>query len=227
MAPNENNDESSVVKGSLKDQDEAWQRKKKELLENLSNYSSDRNSGNQFDKTLIDNEIEALNKKTDDFEQTRHELSKKVKDLMLQLDLKKRESDKTEKNTAKLKKKLVKTRTIESSSINEIKFFESEKNRLSNQQQLNGKLFEENILSLDKSVKDIGFIRGETGSIINKMSDLEKEIPEQTSDVNSLDQTLAGTLNSLKDLYDKMQHMEKKFTASYYKNKRQAEAQSI
>ena len=64
-------------------------------------------------------------------------------------------------------------------------------------------------------------MKGEMGTLINKMGMLESEVPVKVSDVDNLDEQITGAIKVLKDLYTRMQGVETKVKTNYYKKKKQ------
>ena len=165
-------------------------------------------------------EMDRINSEIKMLEESNHFMANTIKNLQTQLAHKKNQSQKEFKQSDSLKMKLVRIQTLEQSLLNELEFFESEK--LRSEECLNSVTqgLEANISALDSSVKDIGFMKGETGVLIEKMSMLEKEIPEKNIDMENLDGIVSGTIRALESLYERMRLIETNVKKNYYTNKK-------
>ena len=165
-------------------------------------------------------ERERLVSGIESLEEENHSLSRKVKELRRRLS-EKRESSRTlnEKSDSR-KKKLVGSLAKERILLDEIEFYESEKSRLNNEYQDVSEQLDDNISSLDYTVKSIEFLKGEVKAVMDKMGMIEEEIPLKFDDVENLDKKFSGTVKTLQGLFDRMQSIEMNAKISYYKNKK-------
>ena len=226
---------------------ESWSERRRSLMENIAGkrdfslgksniaMEMDRISSeikmlaesNQFMANSVKNlqanialEMDDISSEIKMLEESNHFMANTIKDIQVRLAHKKNQCQKEFKQSDSLKMKLVRIQTLEQSLLNELEFFESEK--LRSEECLNSvtRGLEANISALDSSVKDIGFMKGETGVMIEKMSMLEKEIPEKNIDMENLDGIVSGTIRALESLYERMRLIETNVKKNYYTNKK-------
>lgn len=196
---------------------EEWPEKKEALLRG----DSEGRSALKIDRENLTREKEKLISDVERLEEENNLMARSVRDFRLQLSEKRKRSHMLLNRSDSLKKKLVKLLGRERSLQNEIQFYESEKAKLSDRFLKASEGLRTKISGLDSIVKDIDFMKGETGALIGKMGMLEREVPVKVSDVNNLNEKIVGALKVLKDLYSRMQSVEKKVKIDYYKNKKQ------
>ncbi|MBF0257383.1 MAG: hypothetical protein HQK62_00865 [Desulfamplus sp.] len=160
-------------------------------------------------RAQLRSEIETLENKN-------HLSSRRLNDLNFGITEKKKEKQRAEQESERQNKELVRLLTEESSLANEIEFYASEKADVSEALENITARMELNIHAVEKSVKDIGFIKGETGALIERIGRLENGIPEKSSHVEGLDDSIYGAIKSLQALYTRMHRMEKSAKAHYY-----------
>jgi chromosome segregation ATPase len=197
--------------------EEEWTEKKEALLRGIS----EGRSALKIDRESLTREKEKLVSDVERLEDENHLMARSVKDFQLQLSEKRSKSQMLFTRSDALKKKLVGLLARERSLQNEIQFYESEKARLSDTHLQVSERLRTNISALDTIVKDIDFMKGEMGTLINKMGMLEREVPVKVSDVDNVDEKITGALKVLKDLYSRMQGVERKVKTNYYKKKKQ------
>jgi chromosome segregation ATPase len=197
--------------------EEEWTEKKESLLRGIS----EGRSALKIDRESLTREKEKLVSDVERLEDENHLMARSVKDFQLQLSEKRSKSQMLFTRSDALKKKLVGLLARERSLQNEIQFYESEKARLSDTHLQVSERLRTNISALDTIVKDIDFMKGEMGTLINKMGMLEREVPVKVSDVDNVDEKITGALKVLKDLYSRMQGVERKVKTNYYKKKKQ------
>jgi len=171
------------------------------------------------DKNEMLLERERLRTDIEGLENKNHLSSKKLNDLKFRITEKKNEKEKVERETEEQNKELVRLLTQESSMANEIEFYNSEKDEISDIFEKISHNMDSRVHDMEKSIKDIGFIKGETGSLIEKMSTMEKDIPEKNTNIEAIDDSIFGAVKSLKQLYSRMQKIEKQAKVHYYNNK--------
>jgi chromosome segregation ATPase len=245
MMDSENDGSSSA--SFLQPAKESWSERRRSLMESIAGkrdfslgksniaLEMDRISSeikmlaesNQFMANSVKNlqanialEMDRISSEIKMLEESNHFMANTIKDLQVRLAHKKNQCQKEFKQSDSLKMKLVRIQTSEQSLLNELEFFESEK--LRSEECLNSvtQSLEANISALDSSVKDIGFMKGETGVLIEKMSMLEKEIPEKNIDMENLDGIVSGTIRALESLYERMRLIETNVKKNYYTNKK-------
>ncbi|MBF0100830.1 MAG: hypothetical protein HQK77_07985 [Desulfobacterales bacterium] len=188
---------------------DAWEQRKEELLNRFRQKAPLTCEQIQAQKNEIQSQIDAL-------EISNHSLNQSIKQRQLAFAQKKKENDRLMQEVDKRKKQMVRLQRLESSLINEVHFYQSEKDRLSHEHQNIQQGLQNNIMALDRSVKDIGFMRGETGVLIEKMSELEQEVPAEFSNKEQLDEIVFGTVKALQSLHQRMQTIEKTAKIKYY-----------
>ncbi|MBF0398427.1 MAG: hypothetical protein HQK78_16745 [Desulfobacterales bacterium] len=175
------------------------------------------------DRNKISEEIKQISSDIERLEESNQSLNSMVNDLQFKISKNKKESERLFKKAEEQKNILLDLRTTENSILNEINFLEEEKKSFEEKYNIFLEGLDKNILKLDKSSKEIDFIKGETGLLIEKMSSLEEKVPEKNYDVENINDTIFGTVKSLKDIYGKMLNLEKKVKINYYKQKKQIE----
>jgi chromosome segregation ATPase len=167
----------------------------------------------------------------DDFEGQREELAKEIEsleeeNLFLVKEWKELESELKEKRSAaraiyeksdETQRNLAGVTARERDLSNEIEFLKSERARVSEKYSYISEELESNISALDSTVRSISFIKGEMDALVEKMDSFEEEVPSKARDVDHLDKKLDGTTKAVRDLYDRMQRVERKVKVIYYK----------
>lgn len=196
--------------------EERWMKKKEALLKSLS---KDR-SAQKIDRAQLSTEKQRLISEVERLEEQNYSMAKSVKDFELQLSEKRRMSQMLFERSDALKKKLIRFLARERGLLNEIDFFESEKARLSDIYSQVSKSLDTNISLLDSTFNDIGFMKGEMRALIEKMGMLEGEVPVKLSDADNLDEKITRAIKELKNLYNKMQSVERSVKIDYYNKKK-------
>lgn len=163
----------------------------------------------QQEKAKLHSAIEALENKN-------HLSSRRLNDIKFGITEKRREKQRTEQTSEGQNRELLKLLTEESSLTNEIEFYNSEKEEISELLDKITAKMELSIRAVEKSVKDIGFIKGETGALIERIGVLESDIPEKSAHVEGIDDSIYGAMKALRELYTRMHSMEKSAKAHYY-----------
>lgn len=140
-----------------------------------------------------------------------------IEELQQQLSEREEEARIISKRVALYKKTLVKFLAKENYALNEIRFLEEEKTKRAERYLELSRLRETNISLLGDKIKDIEFMKGEVEALMDKMSLLEVEVPLRFQDQDHLGEKLIRSLESLNDLYNKMQTVDKNFKRFYYK----------
>lgn len=199
---------------SSKVTEEEWLEKKEALLKRLSR---DRNALRVDKENLI---RESLVVGIEGLEEENHLMTKSVKDFELQLSKKRRVCQTLYKRSDDLKEKLARSLPREHNLLNEIESYESEKARLSAIYSEVSKRLRTNVSSLESTVNDIGFMKGEVRALVEKMEMLEGEVPVKFKDVDNLDEKISASIKALRSLYNRMQGTERDVKISYYKKKK-------
>lgn len=191
--------------------------KKEGLLRGISKGRS----ALKMDRESLAREKERVVSEVERLEEENNLMAGRARDFQLQLSEKRRKSWMLLNRSDALKKKLVRLLARERSLQNEIQFYESEKAELSDRFLKASEGLRTKISALDTIVKDIDFMKGEMGTLAGKMGMLERQAPVKVGDVDNLNEKIAGAVEVLKDLYSRMQGVEKKVKINYYKNKEQ------
>jgi len=156
--------------------------------------------------------------KVEGLEQENKALADQLKDLELRLFEKKKEANMLGKRSDELKETLIRFISEESNLLHEIKFLESEKEKLVEVYDGVSERYDTNMSVLEGMIKDTGFIKGEIGALIMKMGMLEEEIPLKYRDADNLDKKIKGTfIRALNDLQQRINTVERKAKLLYYK----------
>lgn len=192
-----------------------WLKRKHALLERLSKEKSTRKT----DRENLAKERQRLIPEIDRLEEENHIMAKSVKDFELQL-VKRREICQSlyEKSDG-VKENLVQALAGKNNLLHEIELCESEKAVLSETYSEISEKLMKNVSSLENTVNDIGFMKGEVQVLIKKMEVLEGEVPVKSKDMLNVDEKVMGAIKALKGLYNRMQAAERGVKVSYYKNK--------
>lgn len=174
----------------------------------------------KIDRESLTREKERLISDVERLEEENHLMSRSVKDFQFQLSEKRRKSQILLKRSDALKKKLVRLLARERGLLNEMQFYESEKAKLSDTYVEVSERLRTKISALESTVKEIDFMKGEMETLISKVGMLESEVPVKVSDVDNLNEKITGAVNVLKDLYGRMQGVERKVKINYYKSKK-------
>lgn len=197
--------------------EERWPKKKNALLERLSKDTS----AVKLDKKNLIAERNRLATEVERLEEENNTVAKQLRDLQSEL-LKKRTAVKEvfEKSDA-LKRKLIGLLAKKRGFLNEIEFYETEKVSLSETYLKISESLSNNVSTLNSTLKNLDFMKGEVKALMGKMAMLEGEIPVKKRDRGNLDEKIERTLNSLNEFYNRMQRVERTIKENYYiKNKK-------
>ncbi|MBF0111469.1 MAG: hypothetical protein HQK74_01900, partial [Desulfamplus sp.] len=182
----------------------------------ISNLSDDNRNLLKLSRDEMLKERDKLQSEIEALENKNHLSSRQLHDIKFAIKEKLREKAKAEQRAEGQNRELLKLLTEESSLTNEIEFYNSEKADISDVLDKLTLKMESSIRAVEKSVKDIGFIKGETGALIDRIGRLETDIPEKSSHVEGLDDSIFGAVKALESLYSRMHGMEKSAKAHYY-----------
>ena len=192
--------------------EESWIKNKKAITKGLANNStalSDLRKKLFSEKRALDNEVESLEqanftvlRNAQDLEMQHLEKENVLKELNLQL--------------GNAKKELLKPLTEESGYLSEIKFLNSEKERLLDAQDRTAETLNNNMAYLGNTIMEIEFVKGEIDTIMEKVSMMEKGLPDLFGEVGELDEKIMWASKALRDLHDRMKEVEKDAKKSYY-----------
>ena len=196
-----------------------WLGKKQAILKRIS---SDRGLP-KVERENLSGEKKKLLAEVGKLEEENHIMAKSVKDFELQLSKRRKIYQTLFKESEELKGKFVRFLAREHNLINEIELCESEKALISDTYSKVSEKLRNNISSLEGTVKDIGFMKGEVQMLIKKMEILEGEIPVKSKEMHNLDRKVMGAIKALKRLYNRMQVAERDVKISYYQRKNNKE----
>ena len=110
----------------------------------------------------------------------------------------------------------------ENDLLQEIEFYESEKNDVEKIQSDISSKYAANLSVLEGMIKNVGFLKGEIGTLMLQTGMLEEEIPERYRDADNLDKKIRGTfVRALNDLQDKIDIVERKAKVLYYRKEKE------
>ncbi len=109
----------------------------------------------------------------------------------------------------------------ESDLVQEIEFYESEKNDMDEIYADVSAKYGANMSVLESMIRNVGFLKGEIGALVLQMGMLEEEIPERYRDADNLDKKIKGTfIRALNDLQNKIDVVERKAKVLYYQKEK-------
>lgn len=211
---NTGGDVSQVISSGVTEKE--WIAKKSAVLTRLSRVRS----GQKIDRENLTSEKEKVMAEVERLEKENQLMARSVKDYQLQLSEKRRKAQIQFQRSDNLKKKLRRMIARQRSLFDEIKYYESEKARLSETCSEVSKMLKRNISVLDSRVNDIGFTKGEIETLINKMRMLEDDVPAKARGLDSLDVKITEITRILPKFYERMQGIERKLKMNYYNIKK-------
>jgi len=150
-------------------------------------------------------------------EEENHSLARRLKDLQQKVYEKRRIAKTTSKTSDELKETLARLISEEKTLQNENRFLRSEKAKLVHIHNDVSKRLGADMSALEGTIKDIAFMKGEIGTLIEKKGMLEAEIPLKFRDADNLGEKITGTLKAMNDLHDRMKAVERNVKLIYYK----------
>jgi chromosome segregation ATPase len=168
-------------------------------------------------RAALREERERLEADTERLENENHSLARQLKELQLQLFEKRTAAQKLFQRSDHAKKKLVQCLSRENNLLHEIRFLESEREKHGKTQRQVASRVEANMGSIAALLRDIEFLKGEVGALLEKTGMLEQDAPLRCRDIENLDEKIAGSLQALIDLYQRMQAVEKNVKSIYYR----------
>ena len=162
-------------------------------------------------------ERERLSSEVEGLENENHALARRHKELQLQLFEKRKAAQKLFQRSDQMKKNLVQHLSGENNLLNEIRFLASEKEKQGKIQHQIASKVEANMDSIAGLLRDIEFLKGEVGALMEKTGMLENDVPLKFRDIENLDDKIGGSLKALRELYERMQAVEKNVKSIYYR----------
>nr|WCC90919.1 magnetosome protein Mad24-1 [Desulfobacteraceae bacterium] len=195
-----------------------WIQKKNAFLKNRYAHQK---SGIPIDKEAFLLKKEQLMADIQQLEEKNHALKTYIKDCQIDIS----EHDQTNQEGLKIlenkKINLNQYLATERNVSNEITFFETERKQLDQTLKELSHRLNATIESIDDTLVDVDFVKGEIKVMLDKMDVLEKSIPEEYSQMDHLDDLFKQTVKSLHDLYKRAHHAEKSVKKTYYHIKNQ------
>ena len=163
----------------------------------------------------------SLSGEVESLEKDNKALTGELSDLELTLVKKKRTAKALLENSEEQKKSLLALVAEENDLVQEIEFYESEKNKMDEIYAGVSAKYENNMKILEDMIKNVGFLKGEIGALVLQMGMLEEEIPERYRDADNLDKKIKGTfIKALNDLQNRVEVVEKKARVLYYQKEK-------
>jgi chromosome segregation ATPase len=191
---------------------------KNELLKKFAVWQDDLKVDRE---TLLKEKQRAL-AEVRNLEDENHIMARHVKDLQLQLFDRRKAAQRLFQHSEELKKRTVQLLAKENNLLHEIRFFETERDRHdADYREVSAKL-KANMTTIAAVLRDIEFLRGETEVLMDKTGYLESGVPTRFRDIDSLDEKISDSLQSVGNLYNKMRAVEKNTKRVYYQKKKGA-----
>ena len=187
--------------------------KKKEAL--LTRLSKDLRSGTLDKQNLVD-ERNRCAAEVEKLEQENSAAARRVMDLQSELVQKRAAAKNVFDRSDELKKQLVGLLAKKRGFLNEIEFYETEKASLSEAYLEVSESLSIKVSTLNSTLKNLDFMKGEVKALMGKTAMLEDVIPGKKRDRGNLDGKIERTLNSLNEFYDRMRRVEKTIKENYY-----------
>ena len=163
----------------------------------------------------------SLSGEVESLEKDNKALTGELSDLELTLVKKKRTAKALLGNSEEQKKSLLALVAEENDLVQEIEFYESEKNKMDEIYADVSAKYENNMNILEDMIKNVGFLKGEIGALVLQMGMLEEEIPERYRDADNLDKKIKGTfIKALNDLQNRVDVVERKARVLYYQKEK-------
>lgn len=187
-------------------------KKKDALLERLS---KDLSPG-RLDRENLVAERNRRAAEVEKLEQENNTAARRVMDLQSELVQKRAAAKDVFNRSDGLKKDLVGLLAKKRGSLNEIEFYETEKASLSQAYLKVSESLSNKVSTLNSTLKNLDFMKGEVRALMGKTALLEDVIPVKKRDRGNLDEKIERTINSLNEFYDRMRRVEKTIKENYY-----------
>ena len=187
--------------------------KKKDAL--LARLSKDLRSGT-LDKENLVAERKRCASEVENLEQENNTAARRVVDLQRELVQKRASAKNVFDRSDQLKKQLVGLLAKKRGFLNEIEYYETEKASLSEAYLQVSESLSNKVSTLNSTLKNLDFMKGEVRALMRKTAMLEDVIPVKKRDRGNLDEKIERTLNSLNEFYDRMRRVEKTIKENYY-----------
>ena len=187
--------------------------KKKDAL--LARLSKDLRSGT-LDKENLVAERRRCAAEVEMLKQENNIAAKRIADLQNGLVQKRAAAKTVFDRSDELKKHLVGLLAKKRGFLNEIEYYETEKASLSEAYLQVSESLSNKVSTLNSTLKNLDFMKGEVRALMRKTAMLEDVIPVKKRDRGNLDEKIERTLNSLNEFYDRMRRVEKTIKENYY-----------
>ena len=194
-------------------EDEKKGSKKRDAL--LARISKDLRSG-RLDKENVVAQRNRCAAEVEKLEQENKTAAKRVMDLQSELVQKRTAAKNVFDRSDELKKHLVGLLAKKRGFLNEIGFYETEKASLSEHYLEISERLSNKVSTLNSTLKNLDFMKGEVKALMGKTAMLEDVIPDKKRDRGNLDEKIDRTLSSLNEFYDRMRRVEKTIKENYY-----------
>jgi len=201
--------------GAIRQRVVNWFEKKDDILTRLAEYESLR----EDDYTATSERKRELIKELDTIESENSSLQDKLRDLHNEL-IQRRITARTHfKELDKIKGGYLQCAAEENDLAAEIRFMEEEKARMESMLKTRTASFDNNMAVLGKLIKDIKFVSGEIEMWTKKMVDLEEDVPRHFTEIDYLNERIAGAFTALTNLRNRLAAIDHNVKATYYTNK--------
>ena len=187
--------------------------KKKDAL--LARISKDLQAGT-LDKEHLVAERNRCAAEVETLEQENKTAARRVLDLQSELVQKRAAAKSVFDRSDELKKDLVGLLAKKRGFLNEIEFYEAEKASLSETYLEVSESLSNKVSTLNTTLKNLNFMKGEVKALMGKTAMLEDVIPGKKRDRGNLDGKIERTLSSLNEFYERMRRVEKTIKENYY-----------
>lgn len=183
--------------------------------ESLKRFSQ-RQDDVKLEREALRQERERLLAEVRGLEDENHKQARQVKELQLQLVDRRETVQRLFQRVDELKKRIVQFLSQENNLIHEIRFLEAEKERCVEDYRKVSDRVNANMAAIAAILRDIGFMRGEMETLMEKTGYLERGVPDKFRDLDSLDEKISGSWYSLEELYNKLKAVDKNTKIIYY-----------
>jgi len=208
-------DSPEGLDSSMKENELAWLEKKKAVMQRLSGDKAAPSVNRQdvlSEKKRLAAEVEGL-------EEEKHLLLRRTKGVETELPRARAKAKELIARCEKQKKGLIRSLARKRGFLNEIQFFENEKESLSKTYVSISQNLEANVVALSKILADIDLSKGEVGVLREEIGMLEGEVSVKFREMDHLNEKVNRGFNELEKLRDKMQGAKRSMNKNYYNMK--------
>ena len=205
------NRKNGIDHGLLRD-DKKGSKEKDDLLARIS---KDLRSG-RLDRENLVAQRDQCAAEVEKLEQENKTAARRIMDLQSELVQKRAAAQNVFDRSDELKKHLIGLLAQKRGFLNEIGYYETEKASLSELYLEVSEGLSNKVSTLNSTLKNLDFMKGEVKALMGKTAMLEDVIPDKKRDRGNLDEKIDRTLNSLNEFYDRMRRVEKTIKENYY-----------